>query len=479
MKKTLCALLISCLLLGTYSGCFGGGDSSAARMDPPDEEVIFPAAAAEEDTAGQPDAGEEAFPDAAEGQAFAAAMAVWMGGTELLTDPDPMMLYWEMAGWYAARIYRINGYDLIPADRIEEFLRSVGSVNTDPPEDWLEYGAVERHTAAYGERYYAFPRHCREIDAILGVTAEVSLTPLDDRKVRSTVTVHYENGLTESHTYTLTFEKNEDKDSAFPYRLTEIVPPDGPNIVGDLTFTWGELIEANRLSRVLSLYPAIRHFNREFSPESVTWVYPRGDGLTILTLADDYSFGCYNGAFFSLQKRENGRLLASIEDFDPDYTNPEARDGYLTDYLNGITEMRFEKIEGDLIWTECTAAGGLRERVAVDRGTLVLREVHVFYSEELPPSVTCFLYDSTGPALEYLDSWDGPMRTVTVHWEEFPDGVRVTRDEKVRIPADWEYLPRQGRWGDYTVWMNEDYTKLYEYPGDGMDYTLYLTTAKG
>ena len=109
MKKTLCALLISCLVLGTYSGCFGGGDSSAARMDPPDEEVIFPAAAAEEDTAGQPDAGEEAFPDAAEGQAFAAAMAVWMGGTELLTDPDPMMLYWEMAGWYAARIYRING----------------------------------------------------------------------------------------------------------------------------------------------------------------------------------------------------------------------------------------------------------------------------------------------------------------------------------------------------------------------------------
>ena len=82
-------------------------------------------------------------------------------------------------------------------------------------------------------------------------------------------------------------------------------------------------------------------------------------------------------------------------------------------------------------------------------------------------------------ALEFLDSWDGPMRAVTVHWEEFPNGVRVTRDEKVRIPADWEYLPRQGRWGDYTVWMNEDYTKLYEYPGDGMDYTLYLTTAKG
>nr|MCR5173921.1 hypothetical protein [Oscillospiraceae bacterium] len=259
----------------------------------------------------------------------------------------------------------------------------------------------------------------------------------------------------------------------------EIAPPEGANTVGGLTFTWSELIEANRLSRVLSLYPAIRYYSPDFSPESVTWVYPRGDGLTILTLGDDHSSGYFNGTYFSVQKREDGRLLASIEDFDPDYTDPEARDGYLTDFLNGIAEMRFEKIEGDLIWTECTVTGGLRERVAVDRGTLALREIQVFYSEELPPYTTRFLYDSTAPALEFLDSWDGPMRAVTVHWEEFPNGVRVTRDEKVRIPADWEYLPRQGRWGDYTVWMNEDYTKLYEYPGDGMDYTLYLTTAKG
>ena len=168
MKKTLCALLIICLLLGTNSGC-SGANASAARTDPPaaeadvpaTAEVSEPAAAPEEETADHRDDGPETFPDAVEGQAFAAAMAVWMGGTGLLNDPDRIALYWEMAGWYAARIYRINGYDLIPADRIEDFLRSVGSVNIDPPEDWLEYGAIERHTAAQGEVYYVFPRHCR------------------------------------------------------------------------------------------------------------------------------------------------------------------------------------------------------------------------------------------------------------------------------------------------------------------------------
>ena len=141
--------------------------------------------------------------------------------------------------------------------------------------------------------------------------------------------------------------------------------------------------------------------------------------------------------------------------------------------------MSFEGVEDDRIWTECTVRGGMRERIAVDRGTLVLREIQLWYSDDLPPVTTCFLYDETAPALEYLDSWDGPMRTVTLHWEDFSSGERVTRDESVRIPADWEYLPWQGRWGDYTVWMNEEYTRQYAYPGDGVDYTLYLTTAKG
>ena len=59
---------------------------------------------------------------------------------------------------------------------------------------------------------------------------------------------------------------------------------------------------------------------------------------------------------------------------------------------------------------------------------------------------------------------------------EFDPQVRT---EFARIPADWEYMPYPARWDEYTVYMNEGYTKLYEYPGDGVDYTIYLTTAKG
>ena len=485
MRKTPYRMITLGLMLALLAGCAGSADrasaSGAADAPAPAEESVS------ETAAELLPAGESTGPaaeepnDAAEAQTFAAAMAGWFGGQEMLSDPDRTLLYWNMAGWYAAREYRIDGYDLFPAARIEDFLRSVGySGDYSLPEGWAEYGIAARLTTPEGDAYYAFGQHCREIDALLGVTTEVAVTPVEGLSASGTVTVHYENGLSEHGTYAVAFEPNPEEGSAFAYRLTQITPPDdAAEMVGDLTFTWDELLEANRLRNVLRIYPTVRHYNREYGPDDVTWVYPRGDGLTILTIMDGYASGYFNGAYFTWQERENGRFLASIESFDPDYTDPEARDSYLLNYLCDISQMRYESTEGDLIWTECTVRGGMLERVAVDRGTLVLREVQVFYSEDYPPSTTVFLYDDTGPALEYLDSWDGPMRAVTVHWEEFPDGTRTTRNETVRIPADWEYLPWQGRWGDYTVWMNEDYTKLYEYPGDGMDYTLYLTTAKG
>ena len=468
MKKTVALWLTLCLALGLLSGC-----AAAPRSSDPEE----PPAA---------ETAETVLPDgdlaaATEAQAFAAAMAGWLGGRETLEDPDRTLLCWDMAGWYAAREYRLRGSDLIAPEQIEDFLRSVGlDGDFAPPESWLEYGVVERHAAPDGAAYYAFPQHCREIDAMLGVTTEVSVKPLEDGRVESVVTSHYENGTQESTRFVLSFEPNTDPGSAFACRLTEITPPPpGAETVGELTFTWDELIEANRLRNVFKIYPTVRHFCREHNPEMVTWVYPRGEDLTILTLSDGYASGCFRRASFTWQEREGEGWLASIEEFSDTATDWETQDDYLVNYLANITRMSFEGVEDDRIWTECTVRGGMRERIAVDRGTLVLREIQLWYSDDLPPVTTCFLYDETAPALEYLDSWDGPMRTVTLHWEDFSSGERVTRDESVRIPADWEYLPWQGRWGDYTVWMNEEYTRQYAYPGDGVDYTLYLTTAKG
>ena len=56
---------------------------------------------------------------------------------------------------------------------------------------------------------------------------------------------------------------------------------------------------------------------------------------------------------------------------------------------------------------------------------------------------------------------------------------RLLANAEVSLPGDWEYLPYEARWGEYTAYTNPDYIGPYAYPGDGVDYTLYLTTAKG
>lgn len=86
----------------------------------------------------------------------------------------------------------------------------------------------------------------------------------------------------------------------------------------------------------------------------------------------------------------------------------------------------------------------------------------------------------TPPEAKYLDSWEKPMRHITLHWEEWLDSRPHVWTETIEVPADWEYLPWQARWDEYTIYMNAGYTKPYTYPGDGTeDYDLYLTTAKG
>ena len=500
MKTRLNRVLILGLALAVLCGCAPGPTASQAGRTPETPVSAAPVSAAPGGThsplspspipevspgaedpvaAGEDEAEPQDFADAVEEQAFAAVMAAWLGGPDALSDPDRTLLLWDMAGWYAAREYRVNGYDLIETAEVRDFLRSVGCDDLAPPEEWLASGTAGMYTAPNGEEYFAFPQHCRRIDDMLGVDTEVTVTQLSDLTAAGTVTLHYENGLSESHTYTVGFEPNPDTESIFAFRLTGITPPSGPNLTGALTFTWEELVEANRLENLLSVYPSLRCVNREYSPENVTWIWPRGEELVILTESDGFASGYCSGAYFTWQEREDGRFLASIEEFDPKFTDPEAQDGAMMTFLDGIAEMRFEKTEDGLIWTDCTASGGIRMRVAADLGTLALREVQVFYSDSQPPSVTCFLYDAAPPAPEYLDSWDGPLRRVTVHWEEFPDGKRVTRTETVSIPADWEYLPWQGRWGGYAVWMDKGYTRPYSYPGDGAGYTLYLSTAKG
>ena len=68
------------------------------------------------------------------------------------------------------------------------------------------------------------------------------------------------------------------------------------------------------------------------------------------------------------------------------------------------------------------------------------------------------------------DAFDGELKTVTVNGE-FDGGVKIS--VKLQLPSDWEYVPTGDGRIDY--YMDKAMTQGYVYPGDGEDYTLYIS----
>lgn len=466
MKKLLSLLLCLALLAGLFA-------VSASAEDAAD--------------AGKP-VSEEDFIAAVGPQAFAVTMAAWLGDTGEGVDLGDPVFLWDAAGWYAAWLYRTDGCDLLrPAD-VEDFLRSLGAEPCAMPEGWAEYGVVKVMSSLDGSESYDFQQHKTEIDEMLGESTMISFVAGEAGRLTTVLSCFYEDALSAEWMYELAFD--EAAGEVFPYRLTGMRLLDkGPQMDGALDFSWDELLEANRLENVLAHYPAV-HVALQAEPGepdglSGNWLFTSGGELARVSYGEDYLGGEFHGCYFEVEKAEDGTERPVVGRIAEDGESEAFLDAYLTDYLSNIVIVSLEKEEDDLLWLACTFRGGYRERIAVERGTLVLRAIDFSSGDMLPPSVLAFECMKPAPDYPFLESWDGEMRTVTTVWEDYVldeethEWAPVVHTTFTRLPADWEYLPYEARWGEYTAYLNEGYTEPYVYPGDGVDYTLYLTTAKG
>ncbi|MBR4550170.1 MAG: hypothetical protein IKO83_09700 [Oscillospiraceae bacterium] len=464
MKKILSLLLCLALLAGLFAVSAFADDTPA---DTPRAEGDFTAAVAP--------------------QAFAATMASWLSdqeGAEALADP---LFLWDAAGWYAAWLYRTEGCDLLSPEAVDDFLHSLGAEACPLPESWAEYGVVRVLRTQDGGTYYDFEQHKTEIDAMLGVDTMVSFIEETGNSLTAVLSCFYEDDLSAEWLYTVDFEK-ADAEAAFPYRLTGLcLLENGPQLDESIDFSWAELLDANRLENVLKHYPAVRisaETGLEGDDRNGTWLLDSGGALAQVSYGESYVGGQFRDCFFEYETCEDGAERAVVGHI---ATEEDAVDlnNYLTDYLSGVVIVQLEQEEDDIIWLACTFRGGYRERIAVDRGTLVLRAIDYSSGDMVPPSEIRFDYMKPAPVYPFLESWKGAMRTVSLVWESFEfdeesgEWERAVRTEEVSLPGDWEYLPYEARWGEYTAYTNPDYIGPYAYPGDGVDYTLYLTTAKG
>ncbi len=445
MKKILSLLLILCLLL---SPCL----SAFAEDDP-------------------------GFAPAVEAQAFAVSMAYHEGGfLDGVTPLDPAFL-WEASGWYAAWLYRTEGIDLLTEDLLRDFQRSLG---VQSPPDAPDTPDIRILQSSDGARLYDFQGYKLRLDARLGQTLSFSLEAPAPFEAAVSIREYFSAGASGERRYTLRFALNRSAGSAFRYSLLN-AEAEGPGPTWDpaLDFSWDELIAANSLKNIFSLYDSVRIKNSVASVMPI-WLFYRDGKLCILRTEENYAEGEYNGCWFFVEPGEDGVMRPRIAGFDTQCGDSEFCDNYVSNYLYGAAIVNLDRADGDLTRMHVTFMGDWLEDAAVDRGLLLLREIVSRIDGETAPIVTGFFYGETPPEAAYLESWKGPMRHITLHWEDWRDGGPRTRTETITVPTDWEYLPWEARWDEYTIYMNEGYTKPYAYPGDGTeDYELYLTTAKG
>ena len=327
---------------------------------------------------------------------------------------------------------------------------------------------------------YDFAFHKQRLDELLGVELEFSTQAGPGLTETVTVTQHFGLRAAASRSFVLSFEENKDSAGAFRYRVTDLnVLEDVPELDPGLTFDWDLLTEQNRLSTVLSMYPGIRIYSRMYNADDSTWLFLHGKDPVMITDSYGTVMGQFRGCYFELGESTDGKVRPQVSSFGENAVIQQNLENFVLGYFDRPAVMKLDRIEGDLIWTDAIYSSGYRQKLAFDRGTLVLREVMSLNDNGEVGNITAFDYSAAPTGFHFMDSWDRPLRTIEVLWETYSGNEQQLRRESIQLPADWEYLPFECRWGDFTAYTNDRYIGDYQYPGDGDGYLLFLTTVKG
>ena len=392
-----------------------------------------------------------------------------------------MLLAWEATGWYAALLHRVDGTDILPQNTVDEYQRSIGVEEPiGDPNDWLGDGGPKVLRSADGSLNYDFSFHKQRLDELLGVELEFSTQAGPGLTETVTVIQHFGLRAAASRSFVLSFEENEDTAGAFRYRVSDLnILEDVPELDPGLTFDWDLLTEQNRLSTVLSMYPGIRIYSRMYNADDSTWLFLHGKDPVMITDSYGTVTGQFRGCYFELGESTDGKVRPQVSSFGENAVIQQNLDNFVLGYFDRPAVMKLDRIEGDLIWTDAIYSSGYRQKLAFDRGTLVLREVMSLNDNGEVGNITAFDYSAAPTGFHFMDSWDRPLRTIEVLWETYSGNEQQLRRESIQLPADWEYLPFECRWGDFTAYTNDRYIGDYQYPGDGDGYLLFLTTVKG
>lgn len=253
--------------------------------------------------------------------------------------------------------------------------------------------------------------------------------------------------------------------------------------IAKLDFSLMELMEANCISNLLTNYKSVTSTDRTDNMTfSASYFLKDGAPAQIIQWKYDSGEVSYGGWYrgYEISKSEDGRVTASIAIDKITETEAFPYEEVFLSYMRDVTiELVREQEDCYVLAAKSIYSDPADNDVStltVDKETLAIRRIQ-FESEmdgEVEINIT---YDTYVDGMELLDGFGGKLKTVTVVTDIVLENGRSNVTVQKQLPANWELRPYA--YEETALYLDADSTVEYKYPGDGKDYTVYVTNIMG
>lgn len=399
----------------------------------------------------------------------------------------------DILGWYCARQQLAGGKDYLTQQQVDGIQKALRpGLGPHDLTDRISSGSIITETLK-GKTIYKFPEYLENYKSAFGnfefnVTYPENYNGVADEntvpeKCMISVEVYdKDNNFRELFRYF--FSNYAQATAQFPYSLVKALLPEyesqEPSNAG---FDIEALIEANKLSTILEKYGSVKgsHYmaNNYLVNEWYRYIWNDvyiSNGLYKEFDEPDYYFG-YDD--LNVEYTDAHYVANVYPYFEAGSENTSYRENAIS-YMFDLGKIEYVEEVGDLY----------RFRIvdyyynSDDISALPLYEVRksdltvvkIVWNQGAETEYTVdFEYGVNIDDYGFKDGWDeNPMRTVKVI---ALDGTEEISTSTYTVPYNLEITP--SHWENFSLYSNKDLTVEYKYPGDGVDYTVYITNTVG
>lgn len=240
-----------------------------------------------------------------------------------------------------------------------------------------------------------------------------------------------------------------------------------------------ELYEANLITNLVSAYGSVKTSTFNMGTEFISGYFMAGDQIAHLRTGIPESGQCtYHGWYNGYDFYDNGTRVAQVayvEKLDGDRIVPGQQS--LASYFMHEEDVEYIGRDGeDHIFEVKTY--NTPYRITIDGMSLAVKKVEW---DNAPDTETIdYIYGEWVEGRDILDCWNNGsgMKMVNVYVDVYENGEHISLYRPFYLPLNWELEVDCMKYQVYT-YMDENYTQEYKYPGDGVNYDLYITNSVG